>query len=114
MRINSLVITIVSAIAGTGVAFSPSLGSHAFVARSGDFKSASSLSMSDDAFVPETAEVTQARIQELVDNNPVLLFMKGSKIFPQCGFSSTAVQILSAYNIDFHTVGEFSSFRKCN
>lgn len=66
-------------------------------------KSSQPLSMADD-FVPETPEGTKARIQGLVDENPVLLFMKGSKIFPQCGFSNTAVQILTAYNIDFHTV----------
>lgn len=47
---------------------------------------------------------TQAKIQSLVDNNPVLLFMKGSKLFPQCGFSNTACQILQSYNIDFESV----------
>lgn len=47
---------------------------------------------------------TQTRIQTLVDSNPVLLFMKGSKLFPQCGFSNTACQILQSYGIDFHTV----------
>ena len=30
--------------------------------------------------------------------------MKGSKVFPQCGFSNTACQILQSYNIDFETV----------
>ena len=47
---------------------------------------------------------TQERIQGLVDDNPVLLFMKGSKLFPQCGFSNTATQILNSYNIDFESV----------
>jgi monothiol glutaredoxin len=55
--------------------------------------------------VPEPKNVgTKARIQALVDKYPVLLFMKGSKLFPQCGFSNTATQILMSYNIDFHTV----------
>jgi monothiol glutaredoxin len=49
-------------------------------------------------------EPTQERIQSLVDDHPVLLFMKGSKLFPQCGFSNTAVQILQSYDIQFHTV----------
>jgi hypothetical protein len=40
------------------------------------------LQMSDD-FVQETSEDTHERIQALVDNHPVLLFMKGSKLFPQ-------------------------------
>ena len=47
---------------------------------------------------------TQDKVQALVDDNPVLLFMKGSKLFPQCGFSNSATQILQSYNIDFHTV----------
>lgn len=67
----------------------------------------SSLLMSDD-FLQETPDATQERIQELVDNHPVLLFMKGSKLFPQCGFSNTAVQILQAYDIDFHSVDVLS------
>jgi monothiol glutaredoxin len=66
------------------------------------------LSMSDDDFIQETSEMTQERIQELVDNHSVLLFMKGSKLFPQCGFSNTACQILQAYDIDFHTVDVLS------
>eukprot|EP00560_Eucampia_antarctica_P007675 CAMPEP_0197822934 /NCGR_PEP_ID=MMETSP1437-20131217/251_1 /TAXON_ID=49252 ORGANISM="Eucampia antarctica, Strain CCMP1452" /NCGR_SAMPLE_ID=MMETSP1437 /ASSEMBLY_ACC=CAM_ASM_001096 /LENGTH=171 /DNA_ID=CAMNT_0043421831 /DNA_START=32 /DNA_END=547 /DNA_ORIENTATION=+ len=61
------------------------------------------LKMSEE-FVQETPEQAQARIKSLVEDNPVLLFMKGSKLFPQCGFSNTACQILQTYNIDFHTV----------
>jgi len=53
----------------------------------------------------EPNEAVQERIQGLVDANPVLLFMKGSKIFPQCGFSNTAVQILQSYGVAFETVG---------
>jgi monothiol glutaredoxin len=34
--------------------------------------------------------------------------MKGSKLFPQCGFSNTAVQILESFGIDFHTVDVLS------
>jgi monothiol glutaredoxin len=69
--------------------------------------SASPLFMSDD-FVQETPEATKERIEALVENHPVLLFMKGSKLFPQCGFSNTAVQILNSFNIDFHTVDVLS------
>ena len=64
------------------------------------------LYMSD--FSQETPEGTQDRIRALVDDHPVLLFMKGSKLFPQCGFSNTAVQILQTFNIDFHTVDVLS------
>jgi monothiol glutaredoxin len=38
----------------------------------------------------------QQRIDQLVKNNPVVLFMKGSAQFPQCGFSGRAIQILKA------------------
>ena len=46
----------------------------------------------------------QARIQGLVDANPVLLFMKGSPLFPQCGFSSRAIAILTHLGVDFESV----------
>ncbi|KAL7576774.1 hypothetical protein ACA910_013801 [Epithemia clementina (nom. ined.)] len=39
---------------------------------------------------------TQERIQQLINDHPIVLFMKGSQLFPQCGFSNTAVQILNA------------------
>lgn len=41
----------------------------------------------------------QQRIDELVKNNPVLLFMKGNANFPMCGFSGRAVQILKACGV---------------
>lgn len=41
------------------------------------------LRMSDANFIQETPDDTQERIKALVDNHPVLLFMKGNKIFPQ-------------------------------
>lgn len=48
---------------------------------------------------------TQERIKALVNDHPVVLFMKGTKQFPQCGFSSRAVQILQAAGLkDFYTV----------
>ena len=36
------------------------------------------------------------QIKEVVTTHPIVLFMKGTKQFPQCGFSSRAVQILKA------------------
>lgn len=47
---------------------------------------------------------TQARIQSLVDANPVLLFMKGTPLFPQCGFSNRAVSILTHLGVEFESV----------
>ncbi|MBO9622583.1 MAG: Grx4 family monothiol glutaredoxin [Sphingomonas sp.] len=46
----------------------------------------------------------QDRIQGLVDSNDVLLFMKGSPLFPQCGFSSRAVAILNHLGVAFESV----------
>lgn len=46
----------------------------------------------------------QERIQGLVDGSPVLLFMKGSPLFPQCGFSSRAIAILNHLGVEFDTV----------
>jgi monothiol glutaredoxin len=39
-------------------------------------------------------------IKETVTKNPVVLFMKGTAQFPQCGFSGRAVQILKASGVD--------------
>ncbi|MEI7763696.1 MAG: Grx4 family monothiol glutaredoxin [Comamonadaceae bacterium] len=47
---------------------------------------------------------TQQRIDELVKSNPVVLFMKGSASFPQCGFSGRAIQILQACGVDLKTL----------
>ena len=44
------------------------------------------------------------RIAGLVESHPVLLFMKGSPLFPQCGFSSRAVAILNHLNVEFDSV----------
>src|SRR3954464_964067 len=47
---------------------------------------------------------TRDRIDELVRNNDVVLFMKGTALFPQCGFSSRAVAILDHLGVGFETV----------
>ena len=47
---------------------------------------------------------TQQRIDDLVKQNDVLLFMKGTASFPQCGFSGRAVQILKACGVDTKTI----------
>jgi len=46
----------------------------------------------------------QARIAEMVAKSDVLLFMKGSPLFPQCGFSSRAVAILNHLGAEFDSV----------
>ena len=47
---------------------------------------------------------TNARIDAVVKANKVVLFMKGSPLFPQCGFSSRAVAILDHLNVDYESV----------
>ncbi len=47
----------------------------------------------------------QAQIKEIVTSHPVVLFMKGTAKFPQCGFSGRAIQILQACGVtDPYTV----------
>lgn len=49
-------------------------------------------------------EATHARIAEIVGSNDVVLFMKGTPLFPQCGFSSKAIAILEHLGVDYDTV----------
>jgi monothiol glutaredoxin len=45
-----------------------------------------------------------SRIDEIVKSNDVVLFMKGTALFPQCGFSSRAIAILDHLGVQFETV----------
>ncbi len=45
-----------------------------------------------------------ARISQIVNDHDVVLFMKGTPLFPQCGFSSKAVAILEHCGADFESV----------
>ena len=47
---------------------------------------------------------TNARIDTLVKSAPVVLFMKGTPLFPQCGFSSRAVAILDHLGAQYESV----------
>jgi len=53
-------------------------------------------------------QATEERIKQEVSSNDVVLFMKGTAIFPQCGFSATAVQILSHLNVKFQGIDVLS------
>ncbi|WP_009631423.1 Grx4 family monothiol glutaredoxin [Synechocystis sp. PCC 7509] len=46
----------------------------------------------------------QTKIDNLVKQNKIVVFMKGSKLMPQCGFSNNVVQILSTLGVPFETV----------
>ena len=51
----------------------------------------------------DTSNPVDARIRELIGSSKIFLFMKGSKNFPQCGFSNTVVGILNELGSDFET-----------
>ena len=46
---------------------------------------------------------TAERIQSEISENPVMLYMKGTAMFPQCGFSARVVQILNHLEVPFKT-----------
>ena len=46
----------------------------------------------------------QTQIDNLLKDNKIVVFMKGSKLMPQCGFSNHVVQILSTLGVPFETV----------
>ena len=45
----------------------------------------------------------KSRIETLVASSPVFIFMKGSKLMPQCGFSNNVVQIFHSLGVPFET-----------
>lgn len=49
------------------------------------------------------------QIKQDVDGNDVVLFMKGTKTMPQCGFSSRVASILTYMGVDFHDVNILAS-----
>ncbi len=51
---------------------------------------------------------TRQRIESLINNNKIMVFMKGTKLMPQCGFSNNVVQILNALGAPFETVDVLS------
>lgn len=46
----------------------------------------------------------QDRIKTLLNNNKIVVFMKGSKLMPMCGFSNNVVQILNTLGVPYETV----------
>jgi monothiol glutaredoxin len=52
----------------------------------------------------------QQRIKSEIESNPVVLFMKGTKESPQCGFSAQVVHILKQYGTDFKDIDVLSDW----
>ncbi|MEC8441040.1 MAG: Grx4 family monothiol glutaredoxin [Cyanobacteriota bacterium] len=46
---------------------------------------------------------TRSRIETLIGSSPIFVFMKGTKLMPQCGFSNNVVQILHSLVVSFET-----------
>jgi monothiol glutaredoxin len=51
-----------------------------------------------------TQEEVTERVNEAIENNEVVLFMKGSEHMPQCGYSQKAINLLKQYRDDVETV----------
>lgn len=49
-------------------------------------------------------QTAHARIEELVKQHKVMVFMKGNKLMPQCGFSNNVVQILNVLGVPYETI----------
>ncbi|MBE9168269.1 Grx4 family monothiol glutaredoxin [Pleurocapsales cyanobacterium LEGE 06147] len=52
----------------------------------------------------------ETKINKLLQENKILVFMKGSKLMPQCGFSNNVVQILNTLGVPFETVDVLEDF----
>jgi monothiol glutaredoxin len=46
---------------------------------------------------------TQQRISDLITQNKIMVFMKGNRLMPQCGFSNNVVQILNILGVPYET-----------
>tara|TARA_B110000263_G_scaffold248441_1_gene263374 strand:- start:2436 stop:2750 length:315 start_codon:yes stop_codon:yes gene_type:complete len=46
----------------------------------------------------------EEQIKNDIKNNTVMLYMKGTKLMPMCGFSATVVNILNAYDVEYESV----------
>jgi monothiol glutaredoxin len=50
------------------------------------------------------APETKAKIDEILSSSKIVVFMKGNKLMPQCGFSNNVVQILNSVGVEYNTV----------
>jgi monothiol glutaredoxin len=49
-------------------------------------------------------DATRKQIQTLIDTHPIVIFMKGSKTFPKCGFSATVVEVMKRVGAEYRDV----------
>jgi len=53
---------------------------------------------------------TKNKIHGLIESSPLMVFMKGTKLMPQCGFSNNVVQILNSLGVEFNTFDVLSDY----
>ncbi|MFC6826167.1 glutaredoxin family protein [Halopelagius fulvigenes] len=51
-----------------------------------------------------SGEDVQARVDDAIESNDVVLFMKGNRLMPQCGYSAKALELISQHVDEFETV----------
>ena len=56
-----------------------------------------------------TPELKQ-RIEDIINSDRIVVFMKGSKLMPQCGFSNNVVQILNSFGVPFQSFDILSDY----
>ncbi|WP_336034527.1 glutaredoxin family protein [Halobacterium yunchengense] len=68
------------------------------------------------AFDPMDSSMDQEAVDDIVEtaieNNDVVLFMKGDRRMPQCGFSQRALELVATYRPDVHTVDALRSLEE--
>ena len=52
----------------------------------------------------------KGKIEKLIDSNPIMVFMKGTKLMPQCGLSNNVVQILNSIGVEYGTFDVLSDY----
>ena len=52
----------------------------------------------------------KSRIEELINSNKIFIFMKGTKLMPQCGFSNNVVQIINTLGVSYETFDVLSDY----
>ena len=55
-------------------------------------------------------KLTKDKIQNLIESNSIMVFMKGTKLMPQWGFSNNVVKILNSLGVEFNTFDVLSDF----
>jgi monothiol glutaredoxin len=63
-------------------------------------------------FEPESSlspEEVEARVEDAIEDNDVVLFMKGTELMPQCGYSRKALGLIQQYREDYETVDVLES-----